>query len=60
MLQCVYFASIYGELLRYKLSFANSQLKSNEVSQINEQDPSPKQSARDLSSPLKVGIIGCG
>ena len=44
MLQCVYFASLYGDLLRYKLSFPGGK---------------DTQRSADRT-PYKVGIIGCG
>ena len=68
MLQCVYYASVYNDLVLYKHSFINHKFAEDQAAGESSMQSPGKEgnvSMRDLPSGLdaptfKVGIIGCG
>ena len=66
MLQCVYYASVFNDLVLYKHSLFYHQKHAEDIATENQQsDRKGNLSMRDLPAgmelpPFKVGIIGCG
>ena len=57
MLQCIFLANVYNELLSYKLKFLSNELKSQqEGKQVDESQGG----FVEMEQNFKVGIIGCG
>lgn len=59
MLQSIYYASVYNELVLYKHTFINQRPEGGEAGEQNQVSMTDLPAGQDLPD-FKVGIIGCG